>query len=65
MLSRANFSAEPSDVSLLWALWDMKAAGGMSEMNSAGEGTQVILPERQFEFYNRHAKIRWINLVCL
>jgi len=41
MLARSNFSAEPYEVSLLWALWDMKAAGGMREMNASGEGAQV------------------------
>jgi len=43
MLARANFCAEPHDVSLLWALWDMKSAGGMANMNSCGDGTQVLL----------------------
>jgi hypothetical protein len=44
MLSRANFCGEPHEVSLLWALWDMKTAGGMAQMNDIGSngGTLVI-----------------------
>jgi monoamine oxidase len=42
MLSRANFCAEPYEVSLLWALYDMKSGGGMDEMNGCGCGTQEM-----------------------
>lgn len=45
MLARANFSAELHEVSFLWALWDMKTAGGLEEMNSPGDAAENMTLE--------------------
>ena len=44
LVSKLNLTAEPYEISLLWALWYIKAAGGTARMNSTGGGAQ----ERKF-----------------
>ena len=39
--SRVNFTAEPHEISLLWALWYVRQAGGTLTINSTENGAQV------------------------
>ena len=39
--ARVNFTAEPHEVSLLWALWYVKQAGGTVSINVTENGAQV------------------------
>lgn len=41
MLLRINMTGEPYEVSLLWALWYTKGAGGVHRMNALEGGAQV------------------------